>query len=151
MQPFPHIYTVAAVANATEDVMVESDGVTPLPTTTPAQFGGSGDLWSPETLLVASIADCFVLTFRAIAAASKCEWISLSCEMDGTLDRVDRQIQFTEYTMRVSLSVPPGADVERARMLLEKSDAKCLVTNSLKGSVRMEADVVVQSESENMA
>jgi organic hydroperoxide reductase OsmC/OhrA len=32
------------------------------------QLGGPGGQWSPETLLVAAAAECFILTFRAVAA-----------------------------------------------------------------------------------
>ena len=35
-----------------------------------AEFGGPGDLWSPETMLAGAVAGCFILTFRAAARAS---------------------------------------------------------------------------------
>jgi hypothetical protein len=38
---------------------------------------------------MASVIDCFALTFRAIARASKFKWTRLDCRAEGTLDRVD--------------------------------------------------------------
>jgi hypothetical protein len=36
---------------------------------------------------VAAVADCFALTFRAVAKASQLQWTKLLCDADGTLDR----------------------------------------------------------------
>jgi hypothetical protein len=90
VQNFPHRYAVRAAGTA-EDVVVElaSNGLTAVSTASPAEFGGPGDRWSPETLLVGAVADCFVLTFRAVAKASKLPWQSLACDAVGTLDRIE--------------------------------------------------------------
>ena len=95
MNQFPHHYVVDAAAAASGDVNVSAPDVPVLATAAPAQFGGPGDRWSPETLFVASAVDCFVLTFRAVAEASKLTWERLSCRGDGTLDRVDGVTRFS--------------------------------------------------------
>ena len=141
MQPLPHHYSVAASARADGDVALTSEGLPQLSSAPPAEFGGPGDRWSPESLLVAAMADCFVLTFRAIARASKLPWVSLGCEVEGTLDRVERVTQFTGFVVRASLVVPAGANAEQAQRLLERAEQSCLITNSLKGSSRLEATV----------
>lgn len=141
MQDFPHHYTAAARADAEGGVSLESRGLPALETAPPAEFGGPGDRWSPETLLVASIADCFVLTFRAVARASKLDWLSLRCEVEGTLDRVERVTQFTAFTVRATLRVPEGTDEEKAKRLLARSEQSCLITNSLKAASHLEAKV----------
>ncbi|MEN8185384.1 MAG: OsmC family protein [Myxococcota bacterium] len=116
-------------------------GVPSLRSAPPSQFGGPGDQWPPETLLVAAIADCYVLTFRAVARASKLAWVSLGCEVQGTLDRVERVTRFTEFRVRASLRVPPGTDEERARRLLARAEQSCLITNSLEATSHLEATV----------
>ena len=90
-------------------------------------------VWSPETMLVASIASCFILTFRAVARASKFDWNAVTCEVTGVLDRVDRVTQFTEFYIDVSLRLPEGGNTHQAHRLAEKSEQICLVTNSLTG------------------
>jgi organic hydroperoxide reductase OsmC/OhrA len=84
----------------------------------PAEFGGPGDVWSPETMLVGSVANCFILSFRAIARASRFEWVSLSCDVAGTLDKVERVTQFTRFDLRAELTIAPGADEKKAHRLL---------------------------------
>jgi organic hydroperoxide reductase OsmC/OhrA len=141
MQPYPHHYSVAAVAQADGEVTLASHRLPALASAAPAEFDGPGDLWSPETLCVGAIADCFVLTFRAIARASKLPWSSLRCDVEGTLDRVERVPQFTAFVVRASLQVPAGANTEQAQRLLERTEQSCLITNSLKGATRLEAKV----------
>lgn len=143
MQEFPHKYTVSAAGAADGDVSVSSAGLPALVTAPPAEFGGPGDRWSPETMLVAAVADCFILTFRAVARAMKLPWESISCDVDGTLDRVERVTQFTAFTIRATLTVVPGADVEQARRALERAEHNCLITNSLKAAVHLDTMVLM--------
>ncbi len=144
MQPLPHRYAVVASGGAEGEVALAGDRLPALASAAPAEFGGPGDRWSPETLLIAAVADCFLLTFRAIARASKLSFVSLRCEVEGTLDRVERVTQFTAFLVRASLRVPPGANEEQAHRLLERAEQSCLITNSLKGPSRLEATVEVE-------
>jgi organic hydroperoxide reductase OsmC/OhrA len=145
MQPFPHHYSVVAGAKREGDVALEGAGLPALRSAPPAEFGGPGDQWSPETLLVAAIADCFVLTFRAIAGASKLPWTSLTCDVAGAVDRVDHVTQFTRFEVRARLRVPAGTREDSALRLLTKAEQTCLVTNSLKAEAHLEAVVDVES------
>ena len=142
MQDYPHHYKVAADAGPDGDVSITGDQLGPIPSQPPAQFGGPGNKWSPETLLTAAVADCFILTFRAIARASKLTWNSLKCEVEGTLERKDNKTQFTEFVVHATLSVPQDTREERAQRLLEKAEETCLVTNSLTSKTRLNAKVV---------
>lgn len=141
MQNLPHRYAVTAAAGADGNVDLTSPGVTRIDSAPPAEFGGPGDLWSPETLLVAAVADCFVLTFKAIARGSKLDWVSLSCDVEGTLDRVDNVTQFNEFRLRALLNVASGVDEQKATRLLQKSEHACLITNSLKSETHLEVEV----------
>jgi len=145
MQEFPHHYVVTAEAEAEGTVCLQGDNLPQLVSAPPAEFGGPGDQWSPEHLLVASVADCFILQFRAIARASRLDWTSLDVRTDGVLDRVDRVMQFTAFTVNAVLAVPEGVDAEKAQRLLEKAKAGCLVTNSLKAPCHLEATVTPAS------
>jgi peroxiredoxin-like protein len=141
MQAFPHHYTVIASDAAGGGIELRGERLPLLRSASPIEFDGPGDCWSPETLLVGAVADCFVLTFRAIARASKLPWISLECDATGTLDRVDRVTQFTQFDVRARLTLPQGEDADRARLTLEKAERNCLISSSLKGSVHLTASI----------
>jgi organic hydroperoxide reductase OsmC/OhrA len=106
MHEFPHIYRAEMTASPEGALKLESSGLDTLWSAAPKEFDGPGDQWSPETLLVAAVVDCFGLTFRAVARASSFEWIGLRCEGTGELDRVDRTTRFTRIALRASLDVP---------------------------------------------
>lgn len=145
MEPFPHIYTAVASGAQTGTVSVGSPGLPVLTSAPAAQFDGPGTLWSPEALLAATIADCFILTFRALSAAARFGWIKLECRVEGTLNRVDRQLRFTDFAVHATLTIAPGADRSKAQRLLEQTERACLVINSLKGRHTLEASVLSDS------
>ena len=131
MHPFPHHYPVTATANKDSNVPLTAPGIAAIKSAGPVEFGGPGDLWSPESLLCAAVADCFVLSFRAIARAARFEWEDLKCDVVGTLDKVDRVTQFTGFEVSAHLTLAAGADEAKAIKLLEKAEHSCLITNSL--------------------
>ena len=142
MQAYPHHYNVQASSTIDSDVNINSDDLPTLQSAPPKQFGGAGDRWSPETLLVAAIADCFILTFKAIARASNFSWDSLSCDVEGVLDRADGVTQFVEFTLEAHLSINGQQDgavelEDKANRLLNKAKKSCLITQSLKAQTHL--------------
>lgn len=144
MQDFPHHYSVTASGSPDQNVTLSSKGLEDLETAGPPEFGGPGDVWSPETLLVGAVADCFILSFRATARAARLDWDSLSCDVVGTLEKVDRVTQFTQFDVRAELTVPTGTDEAKAHRMLEKAEHHCLITNSMKSESHLEASVRVR-------
>ena len=130
MQPLPHQYRVKGAGRITGEVELTAERLTMLQSASPAEFDGPGDRWSPETLLVGAVADCFILTFRAIAKASRLSWISLDCDVTGYL------------------VVPAGRDADRARQALEKAERNCLISRSLKASIDLDVTVEITEPAE---
>ena len=144
MKAYPHIYDAGARGAAGGTVLVYATDLPDLTTAPPPEFDGPGGVWSPETLLVASIADCFILTFRGVSRAARLEWESLEARVEGTLERVDGVTQFTRFLTRAALTVKAGVDAGKARELLERAEKACLVANSLRGERALEAIVNIR-------
>jgi organic hydroperoxide reductase OsmC/OhrA len=143
MRAFPHRYLVVAEGSPVGGVELTADHVPQLDSAPPAEFDGPGDRWSPETLLVGAVVDCFILTFRSVARATNLPWTSLRCDGAGTLDRVERVTQFTHIDLSARLDIPEGTDPDQARRALERAEHACLISNSLKASVHLETEVTV--------
>jgi organic hydroperoxide reductase OsmC/OhrA len=143
MHPYPHTYIASAAGTKTGTVAVTSPRLPDIESAAPPEFDGPGGVWSPETLLCAAVADCFILTFRAVARAARLEWLNLECRVEGVLERVEGNSQFTRYTTFATLSIPAGTDPASARLLLERAEHGCLIANSLRGARALEAQVVV--------
>jgi organic hydroperoxide reductase OsmC/OhrA len=145
LHPYPHVYRVSAAGTATGHVSVSSPQIPDLQTAPPPEFDGPGGVWSPESLLCAAVADCFILTFRGVSRAARLEWVKLECRVEGTLERVEGGSQFTRFVTFATLTIAEGTDAVKARALLERAEHSCLVSNSLRGSRSLEAEVRTQS------
>ncbi len=141
MQPFPHQYDVSAKTIDDQKLLAEADNLPDITVTPPAHFDGPGDQWSPEHLLVSSAASCFILTFKAIARASKLEWSSLEVSTQGTLDKVDRQIKFTRLDTKAHLTISDESLREKAEKLLHKAEENCLINNSLDAEKQLSVEI----------
>jgi len=144
MKAFPHHYHVAASAGPEGEVLLSCADLETLHSAPPIEFDGPGNLWSPETLLVGAMADCFALTFRAVARGAKLSWLALHCEVVGTLEREQGNSRFVAFTVHARLRVPAGSDVEAAERALHRAEAGCLISNSLSG--RRELVATIETE-----
>lgn len=141
MQEYPHHYLVSAQGGVSGSVVVSGEGLPDLDTQSPPQFGGPEGVWSPETMLAGAVANCFILSFRAIARASKFDWTSLKVEVDGILDRPEKATYFTGFNIHTVLDIPDQTRVEMAERLLEKAEKICLITASLKSEVVLTTEI----------
>ncbi|MCF6193031.1 MAG: OsmC family protein [Kangiellaceae bacterium] len=143
MQALPHHYTVSARAESASNLKLSADNLPTMEVAPPPGCGGPGDVWSPEDLLMSSVASCTILSFRAIARASKLEWISLNCTSVGTLDSVERRTQFTEIVTRATLTITDESDRAKAEKLLHKAEDVCLVSNSLTSRSSIDTTIII--------
>jgi peroxiredoxin-like protein len=144
MKPLPHVYEVVLSGTPTGYATLSTERVPELRSAPPKDFDGPGDAWGPEHLLLAAVETCFIFTFRAIAMASKFEFLSLELSGTGTVDRKEGATRFTEVVLRPRLSLPKGANRERATRMLEKGEKACLVTASLSTPVRLEPEILIE-------
>ncbi len=103
---------------------------------TPPEFPkGMPGIWSPEHLLVAAVNSCLMTTFLAIAENFKFDFIHFESNADGTLEKVDGKLMMSEVVLSPVLTIAPDADKEKALRILEKSEAACLISNSVKAKI----------------
>src|SRR5262249_2773001 len=137
MRPFPHRYDVHLRSDSGPYASAQVFSAPDLRCTLPTEFGGPGDAWSPEHLLLAAVEACYLFTLRAIARASDIDILDCEIETSGTVDRQDGVTRFAEIVVSPSLTVAGGSDDERILWLLEKAKRTCLVSASLATPVRM--------------
>ncbi|HOY24141.1 MAG TPA: OsmC family protein [Cellvibrio sp.] len=142
MADLPHLYRVVSKGSLEGNLIAQAENLPDLTVTSPAQFGGPGNEWSPEDLLMASVSNCLILSFRAIARFSKLDWVSIECVSEGVLDKVERKLQFTKVVSKVKLFIPATETKEKAEKLLDKAEETCLISNSLSCESFIEYEVV---------
>jgi peroxiredoxin-like protein len=131
MQKLPHTYTVSVTGKPEEALHAQAAHLPALEVAPPAQFNGPGDKWSPEELLMAAMANCLVLSFRAIASASKLAWQSIEVSSEGELNNENGKIKFTAIRSKATLTIDASYSQEKAEKLLKKAEQTCFVSNSL--------------------
>lgn len=141
MKPLPHRYATRITGGPEDYATLSSAGVPDLRTAPPLDFDGPGDAWSPEQLLLAALEACFLLTFRAVAQASRLEFTSIGVEAEGVVDRADGVTRFTEIVLRPRVALPAGTDWVRVQHALAKAERACLVSASLSTPIRLEPEI----------
>lgn len=114
----------------------ELEDVIEVATPPPFQKGIEG-LWSPEHLLTAAVNSCFMTTFLAVAENSKLEFELFDCKAKGKLEQIEGKFLMTEVILEPTLVINKETDKDRAERILQKSEAACLISNSIKSKVSM--------------
>jgi peroxiredoxin-like protein len=108
---------------------------------TPPEFKGHEGIWSPEDLFVASVNVCVMSTFLAFAERTGLAFSAYESSAEGRLELVGGKFQFTTITIRPSITLKSGDDADKAKELIEKAEANCLISNSIKAMVIVQATV----------
>jgi peroxiredoxin-like protein len=113
---------------------------------TPPQFPkGVEGVWSPEHLFTAAVSSCFMTTFLSIAENSKLNFKTFTCKSNGKLDQHNGILMMTEITLEPTITIYDEKDTARAMRVLEKTEANCLISNSIKTTVIMKPNVQVDA------
>lgn len=113
---------------------------------TPPEFDkGMPDIWSPEHLFTASVVSCFMTTFLAIAEYSKFEFIDFKCDAQGVLEKIDGKYLMTKIILKPELTIDSLDKTEKAQRILEKSEAACLISNSIKSETELNPIINIEN------
>jgi len=114
---------------------------------TPPQFPkGIAGIWSPEHLFTAAVSSCLMTTFLSIAENSKLEFISFSCKSKGKLEQVDGRLIMSEIILEPFVTIVDEKDREKTERILLKSEAACLISNSVKSRITMNTTIIVGNQ-----
>jgi peroxiredoxin-like protein len=105
---------------------------------TPPEFPkGIPGIWSPEHLFTAAVSSCLMTTFLSIAENSKLAFTHFSCKSKGKLEQVDGKFMMSEIILEPTVTIVEEKDRDRAERVLQKSEAACLISNSVKSKITM--------------
>jgi organic hydroperoxide reductase OsmC/OhrA len=138
--PFPHRYDVRFEARGAEGWLTAGVTRSPIEAGAPPEFDGSPDVWSPEHLLLSSLALCHFTTFQALARKSRVDVLGFETAAQAVLSKTPDGLAFTELVLEVTVDVRAG-EREKAENLVDAAKRHCLVANALRAPVRLEARV----------
>lgn len=109
---------------------------------TPPEFPhGVAGVWTPEHLLVAAVNSCLMTTFLAVAENSKFEFINFESSASGKLEKVDGRYVISDITLFPIVTIADPGDRERAEKVLQKAEAACIISNSIKSKIIFQPQV----------
>lgn len=115
----------------TRDILVEPDGKPPIPGSAGVRFFGDDTRYNPEDLMLASLAECHLLTYLALATKAGIRLESLRIEIQGTLGTVEGKTRFVRAELTAHTALAPGGDAERARALHAEAHEGCFMASSV--------------------
>jgi uncharacterized OsmC-like protein len=83
-------------------------------------------------------------TFLSIAENSRLEFTTFESNAVGKLEMVDGQLMISEVTLKPILTIRDESSKEKAERVLLKSEAACLISNSVKSTIIFEPQVKIE-------
>jgi peroxiredoxin-like protein len=134
-----HEYRVTATWEGGRRGEVAAEDIRPpIHFSTPPEFKGDPGYWTPEHLLLAAVASCYVATFCALAE-SKLGFLGLDILVEGTLGKPEGRLRFTNIVLKPTVNIARHEESELANRLLERAEEGCLIARTLACPVQLEA------------
>ncbi|WP_422771254.1 OsmC family protein [Plantactinospora sp. WMMC1484] len=126
------------------DHQVTADGPPLLPGSADPTFRGDPARWNPEQLLLASLAQCHMLSYLSLCARGRVVVTGYVDEAVGTMvESGDGGGAFTEVVLRPRVTVAAPEMAERAAELHDRAHQLCFIASSVTFPVRHEPVTVV--------
>ncbi len=105
---------------------------TPIDGSSDPSFLGDETRWNPEDLLVASLSACHKLWYLGLCAVSGISVLEYIDAADGVMvEGTDGAGRFTSVTLKPTIKLARGSDLERAKSLHHDAHEKCFIANSV--------------------
>ncbi len=140
-----HVYDVAVNWDVDRKGILSSTVLIPtIEVATPPEFSkGIPGIWSPEHLFIAAVNSCLMTTFLSIAENSKLEFELFSSNATGKLEMIEGELMISEITLMPVVTIKAEKDKERVERILQKSEAACLISNSIKSKIFFSPEVKI--------
>ena len=142
-----HIYDITVKWNSERKGTLSSSVLNDtIQVATPPEFPkGIPGVWSPEYLFVASVNSCLMTTFLSIAENSNLGFIDFESKAFGKLELIDKKYIISEITLYPVVTIKNDSERDKAVRILEKAEAACFITNSIKSNIILSAEVRIKA------
>jgi organic hydroperoxide reductase OsmC/OhrA len=137
--PFPHRYSASLSRTFASRARMEAPPRPALDGAPSPELDGDVHAWSPEHMLLSSLSLCMLTTFEAFAARDGIEILSWDAQTTGTVDRTPEGLSFTSIVLELDIAI--AGNVDHVDATLEDAKQYCLVLNSLRVPVVVEAQI----------
>jgi len=132
----------ATVAGYSRQYRIRVDGKPDLLGSATPVFKGDPALYDPESLFLAAISACHMLSYLALAARKGVTVVAYEDDARGTLV-IERNGRFSEVILSPRVVVAEEDQIALARELHETAHEQCFIANSCSVPIRHQATVIV--------
>lgn len=137
--PFPHRYSATISRTFASRARVESPPRPDLHGGPSQELDGDSATWSPEQLVLSALGICMLSTFEAFATRDGITLLGWTGTATGTVERTPEGLMFTSIVLGVDMTI--DGNVDKVEATLEDAKQYCLVLNSLRVPVVIEAQI----------
>jgi organic hydroperoxide reductase OsmC/OhrA len=136
-------YETAVTWRRGKEGEIHTEGKPAIQVAMPAEFGGPAGIWSPEELLVGSVASCLMSTFLHFIERLEIRLASYESRATGTMEKTPDGLRFTAMEVAIVAKVERESDYEKALAIEKKLEKYCPVSTALNFPVRLRLEVAI--------
>jgi organic hydroperoxide reductase OsmC/OhrA len=110
----------------------------------PPEFKGERNVWTPEEMFVGSLEMCHMTTFLAFAERRNLSIISYRSHANGVLEYVEGDYRFTRIVIFPTIAVASSAAETVVHEILREAEKHSLAANSIASVVEVSPTIIVQ-------
>lgn len=122
----------------TRDMQIEPSGKPVILGSAGARYFGDDSRYNPEDLMLASLAECHLLTYLALATKAGLRVESLAIGITGVLGNVAGKTRFVRAILTPAMTLAPGMDHAQAEALHRDAHEQCFMSNSVNFPIDIE-------------
>jgi len=122
------------------------EGKPTIPGSSDPAFRGDRTRWNPEEMLVASLSTCHQLWYLHLCADAGIVVTAYEDRAEGVMaEEADGAGQFTSVVLRPHVTLAPGSDGLKAKVLHHAAHEMCFIARSMNFPVTHEPEITVAS------
>ncbi|HJT16130.1 MAG TPA: OsmC family protein [Thermoanaerobaculia bacterium] len=107
----------------------------------PPEFRGERNVWTPEDLFVGAIETCLLMTFSSLVLKQELPVDAYYSEAAGLLEFAEGSYRFTRVVVKPTIIVENEKAVQPVLAAIKRAHRECLVANSLLTTVVVEPEI----------
>jgi organic hydroperoxide reductase OsmC/OhrA len=124
--------------------ILRSEGKPEITVSSPPEFKGIPNVWTPEDFLVAAAEICTLSTFLAFGVRKGLPLKSYKSSAEGLLENVEGKYRFTKIFIKPEIVVEKSWTKEQVEEIVHQAHDNCLIANSLKAEVIIEPQIKLE-------
>lgn len=137
-----HEFNVEVTWAGAKDGDIVLDGKPPLTISSPPQWGGRKEQYSPQELFVSSVASCFITTLATMMEKMEQPLTSHNVNGRAVLKRhPEGGWHFTDIYITMDITIPKEASVSKVKRAIQLTEKYCHVSRSLTSKLHIKPQI----------